>query len=151
MVYKTEERSYFANILFRYPAQLSRFLCLSYFPTAVCVFAPNYLLRLYSAASARGVSHLLDLIEFFPEEEMFPPNESVEILHSDKHDPIFRLIKESLSLPCLRRQFLVSVDRSLLPAVTPRFSSHDFRLCPKRFPIKRTRYSRAYRRKKPSI
>lgn len=42
-------------------------------------------------------SHLLDLIEFFPEEEMFPPNESVEILHSDKHDPIFRLIKESLS------------------------------------------------------
>lgn len=39
--------------------------------------------------------HLLDLIEFFPREEMFPPNESVEILHSDKRDPIFRLIKES--------------------------------------------------------
>lgn len=79
---------------------------------------------------------------------MFPPNESVEILHSDKHDPIFRLIKESLSLPCLRRRFLVAVDRSFLPFRRhPLFSSYDFRLCPKRFPIKRTRYPRAYRRK----
>lgn len=74
----------------------------------VCTLPPRrHLLHLlYPAApSPLASSHLLDLIEFFPEEEMFPPNESVEILHSDKHDPIFRLIKESLSPPCLRRTF----------------------------------------------
>lgn len=91
--------SYFVNILFWHPATLYLF-SLSIFSTAVCVFAsppPPTSLPVPFATT----SHLLDLIEFFPEEEMFPPNESVEILHSDKHDPIFRLIKESLSLSFL--------------------------------------------------
>lgn len=65
-------------------------------PPFACLH-PRHLLHLYPFPSLT-TSHLLDLIEFFPEEEMFPPNESVEILHSDKHDPIFRLIKESFSL-----------------------------------------------------
>lgn len=93
------------NILFWHPVILYLFSCLSYFSTTVCVFAPRR--TPYISAPpfpSLTTSHLLDLIEFFPEEEMFPPNESVEILHSDKHDPIFRLIKESISLPCLRRK-----------------------------------------------
>lgn len=88
--------SYFVNTLFWHLAILYLPLCLSYFPTAVCVFAPRHHLHLYPLPPL-ATSHLLDLIEFFPEEEMFPPNESVEILHSDKHDPIFRLIKERAS------------------------------------------------------
>ena len=75
------------------------------FPTDVNVFSlllSSFLFHSLSPSST-FLPHLLDLIEFFPEEEMFPPNESVEILHSDKHDPIFRLIKESFSL---RRPFI---------------------------------------------
>lgn len=104
------------------------FPCLSYFPTAVCVFAsPRHLLHLYPFPSLT-TSHLLDLIEFFPEEEMFPPNESVEILHSDKHDPIFRLIKESLSLSLsslLSSHLFVAAHRPFLalPFFVPRFST----------------------------
>lgn len=105
--------SYFVNILFWHPATLYLF-SLSIFSTAVCVFAsppPPTSLPVPFATT----SHLLDLIEFFPEEEMFPPNESVEILHSDKHDPIFRLIKESLSLSSLPPSHLfVVADRPFL-------------------------------------
>lgn len=59
------------------------------------VLSPFLSLSFSSSPSLTFLPHLLDLIEFFPREEMFPPNESVEILHSDKRDPIFRLIKES--------------------------------------------------------
>lgn len=110
-------------------------------PPFACLH-PRHLLHLYPFPSLT-TSHLLDLIEFFPEEEMFPPNESVEILHSDKHDPIFRLIKESFSLPhvppCLRRTFSRTTSSSL-----SLFSFHDFRLYLKRFPIKHARYSCTY-------
>lgn len=130
--------SYFVNILFWHPATLYLF-SLSIFSTAVCVFAsppPPTSLPVPFATT----SHLLDLIEFFPEEEMFPPNESVEILHSDKHDPIFRLIKESLSLfpPCLRRTFS---QLPTAPSSLSLFSFHDLRLYLKCFPIKHARYS----------
>lgn len=130
--------SYFVNILFWHPATLYLF-SLSIFSTAVCVFAsppPPTSLPVPFATT----SHLLDLIEFFPEEEMFPPNESVEILHSDKHDPIFRLIKESLSLfpPCLRRTFS---QLRTAPSSLSLFSFHDLRLYLKCFPIKHARYS----------
>lgn len=111
------------------------------------VCTPPYLLHPCPFPSLT-TSHLLDLIEFFPEEEMFPPNESVEILHSDKHDPIFRLIKESISLPCLRRELSVVVGRSFLSPSPPFFPFREiFRLClfQKRFSRKRIRYSRMYR------
>lgn len=123
-VYETEE-----NVILRIFCFGIRQLAVTVSPSILLgnrrlrVCTTRHLLHLYPAAPPHGGSHLLDLIEFFPEEEMFPPNESVEILHSDKHDPIFRLIKESLSLPCLRRHFLVAVDRSpsFRPAVTPFF------------------------------
>jgi len=114
-------------------------LC-TYFPVylsnrrlRVCIPATSYISLPVPFATT---SHLLDLIEFFPEEEMFPPNESVEILHSDKHDPIFRLIKESFSLSFLRA--FVAPFRSCGPPFprSPFFSFHDFRLYLKCFPIK---------------
>lgn len=109
-------------------------------PPFACLH-PRHLLHLYPFPSLT-TSHLLDLIEFFPEEEMFPPNESVEILHSDKHDPIFRLIKESFSLSFLLA-FVAPFRgraRTVLSSLSL-FSFHDFRLYLKCFPMKHARYS----------
>lgn len=132
--------SYFVNTLFWHPAILYPSLCLSYFPTAVCVFAPRHLLHLHPLPPL-STSHLLDLIEFFPEEEMFPPNESVEILHSDKHDPIFRLIKERASLFLAFSSHLsVAVGRSFLSLLSLSsffFRSMIFGYALSAFPVKR--------------
>lgn len=123
-------------------------------PISLSILLPNRRLRVCTPPHllhpcpfpSLTTSHLLDLIEFFPEEEMFPPNESVEILHSDKHDPIFRLIKESISLPCLRRKLSVLVGRSFLSLSPPLFPFHEifdyvFFFFQKRFPRKHSIFS----------
>lgn len=134
--------------IFLYPISLS--ILLPNHCSRVCTPTTTISYRISTRsplARAYHLSHLLDLIEFFPEEEMFPPNESVEILHSDKDDPIFRLIKESLSLSLsLFLAFAVPFCscRLMLPSPRPpsAFSARFLlllQLCLKRYFIKCTR------------